>query len=307
MRTPSERPLSRRLAPQMNELATFEAAARLLSFTQAASELNLTQGAVSRAISRLEQRLHTKLFDRVKQRVVLTERGVAFYREIEPALNQLNSASRRAMSTTTGDEMLNLAVLPTFAAHWLVPRLPLFLDIHPHVIVNLETRIHSFPFPDDEFDAAIHHGKPAWRGGTPRFLMKETMLPMCSPAYRERWQIRQPGDLRRVTLIHQRTRRSAWMEWHELARIPSDRAWWGPVYDQFAMAAAASAANLGVALLPRFLVEQQLREGRLDTLFDLPLNLGSAYYIVLPEQGIKPVAHRFADWIEEQVSAAPRI
>jgi LysR family glycine cleavage system transcriptional activator len=302
MQTFRERPLSRRLAPQMNELATFEAAARLLSFTQAAAELNLTQGAVSRTIAKLELRLQTQLFERVKQRIVLTEQGGAFYRDLEPALNQLLSASRRVMMNAAPDETLNLAVLPTFATHWLVPRLPLFQERNPHAVVNLETRIRPFPFPDDRFDAAIHHGKPAWRGGRLHLLMDESMVPMCSPAYRDRWAIHRPADLSRVTLIHQSTRRSAWMEWHELAGIGSDRVWRGPVYDQFGMAAAAAAAHLGVSLLPRFLVQQQIDEGRLETLFDLPVRLGSAYYLVLPDQGAKPVALKLAEWITKQLA-----
>jgi LysR family glycine cleavage system transcriptional activator len=282
-------------------LLAFAAAARHSSFTRAATELNLTQGAVSRAIAELEGRLGARLFERIRQRVTLTDVGRRYFGEVSALLEKLSAATRQVMAAEPGGQILNLAVLPTFATQWLVPHLPDFAAKFPRVTVNLSTRIRPFSFDQEAFDhepfdAAIHHGPAIWPGGVARHLMDESMLPMCSPAYRTAKGLRKPADLRNATLIHQATRAGAWSQWHEQAKLSTERTLRGPTYDQFAMAAAAAAAGMGVALLPHFLVEQQLSEGKLIQLFDSPLRTDSAYYVVLPETGVKRIAGEFADW-----------
>lgn len=285
-----------RFVPRMNELVAFEAAARHANFTSAAVELRLTQGAVSRAIAELEGRLGISLFDRVRQRVTLTEVGRHYFADVRGLLEQLRAATRQAMAVEPGGETLNLAVLPTFATQWLVLHLPDFAARFPRVTVNLSTRIRPFSFDAEPFDAAIHHGRPIWPGAATRHLMDESMLPMSSPAYKTIKGLRRPADLRNATLIHQETRPNAWAQWHEQAGLPTQMAFRGPTYDQFAMVAAAAAAGMGVALLPHFLVEQQLKERKLAQLFDLPLRTESAYYVALPETGARSIANAFADW-----------
>src|SRR5690349_2891080 len=115
--------LRARLLPRMNELLAFATAARHLSFTSAAVELNLTQGAVSRTIAELEARLGVRLFERVRQRVVLTDVGRQYFQEIRALLEQLSNATHQAVAAKPGLDILNLAVLPTFATQWLVHRL----------------------------------------------------------------------------------------------------------------------------------------------------------------------------------------
>ncbi len=290
-----------RQVPRMNELLAFEAAARHLSFTSAAVELSLTQGAVSRSIGELEARLGVRLFERVRQRVLLTDAGRTYFGEVRGLLEQMSAATRRVMAAEPGGEVLNLAVLPTFATQWLVRHLPGFLAKFPHVTVNLATRIRPFSFDEEPFDAAIHHGRALWPGAITRHLMDESMLPMTSPAYRAVKALRKPADLRRATLIHQATRPSAWAQWHEQVGLPSQAVFRGPTYDQFAMVAGAAAAGIGVALLPNFLVEQPLSEGKLELLFDVPLSTASAYYVVLPETGAKRLAREFADWAADSL------
>jgi LysR family glycine cleavage system transcriptional activator len=279
-----------RVVPRMNELVAFATAARHSSFTSAAVELNLTQGAVSRAIAELEGRLGVRLFERVRQRVALTDVGRRYFGEVRGLLEQLSAATRQAMAAEPGGEILNLAVLPTFATEWLVRQLPDFAARFPRVIVNLSTRIRPFSFDEEPFDAAIHHGHPIWPGAITHHLMDESMVPMCSPAYRATQDLRAPPDLCRATLIHQATRPSAWAQWHEQAGLPTTTAFRGPTYDQFAMMAAAAAAGMGVVLLPHFLVEQPLNEGKLVQLFTLPLRTSSAYYVVVPETGSRRIA-----------------
>ena len=287
--------------PRVNELTAFVAAAQHSNFTHAAVELSLTQGAVSRAIGELEARLGVRLFERVRQRVVLTDVGRRYLGEVRTLLDQLGIATHQVMAAPDGGETLQLAVLPTFATHWLVPNLPDFAAKFPQVTVNLSTRVRPFSFAEEPFDAAIHHGRPIWPGAITRHLMNESMLPLCSPAYRSKAALCKPADLRGATLIHQATRPSAWAEWLEHAGVAPATAYRGPTYDQFGMVAAAAAAGVGAALLPRFLVEQQLREQKLVLLFDLPLYTASAYYIVLPEGASRQIATDFADWVADRL------
>lgn len=289
--------------PRINELTAFAAAARHSSFTRAAVELSLTQGAVSRAVAELEGRLGVRLFDRIRQRVVLTDVGRKYCGDVQALLEQLGTATHQVMSAPCGGETLNLAVLPTFATHWLIRQLPDYAARFPRVTVNLSTRIRPFSFVDEPFDAAIHHGRPIWPGAVTRHLMDESMWPMCSPAYRSRAGLVKPADLRGVTLIHQATRPSAWADWLEQAGQASENAFRGPTYDQFGMVAAAAAADVGVALLPKFLVEQQLEERKLILLFDTPLHTASAYYIVLPEGSPRKTVRDFADWAAQRLRA----
>src|SRR6185437_8772344 len=135
-----------RYLPRMNELMAFAAAARHSNFTNAAVELSVTQGAVSRAIAELEAHLGVRLFDRIRQRVVLTDSGRQYFGEVRALLEQLGAATRQVMAAPPGAEILNLAVLPTFATHWLVHHLPEFVAKFPRVTVNLSTRIRPFSF-----------------------------------------------------------------------------------------------------------------------------------------------------------------
>jgi len=293
----------RRQMPRMHELVAFEAAARHCSFTGAAAELNLTQGAISRAVAALEQRLRAQLFTRARQRVVLTPVGRDYRDQVRALLRHLNAATRQAMSAGTMEQTLHVATLPTFGIHWLAPRLPLFHARRPDVTVNLASRTRPFSFETDRFDVAIHHGEPTWPGGVLERLADETMIPMCSPDYRRSRGIIEPADLDHATLIHLRTRQDAWAEWHATAGLAGAGAYRGPVYDQFGMAVSSAAAGLGVALLPRLFAAEQIAEGKLITLFDIEVRTGSAYYVVLPEAVDKPAARDFADWLTELLPA----
>jgi LysR family glycine cleavage system transcriptional activator len=287
----------RRILPKINELVAFEAAARHLNFTRAAVELNLTQGAVSRSIGELEQRLGVRLFERVRKRVVMTDAGRAYADDIRRLLEEVRCATLRMMATEPGGQVFNLAVLPTFATQWLIRHLHDFHSKFPGVTVNVTTRIRPFSFEEEPLDAAIHHGRATWPGAITRHLMDESLFPMSSREYRAAMGLRTPRDLRKATLIHQSTRLDAWARWHAQAGLSAQATFRGPTYDQFSMTAAAAAAGLGVALLPQFLVERQVAESGLEVLFDLPLRSASAYYLAVPETGAKVVAHEFGGWL----------
>ncbi|MBE9606127.1 LysR family transcriptional regulator [Acetobacteraceae bacterium H6797] len=289
--------LRRGLLPPLGELTAFEAAARHASFTRAAEELSLTQGAISRLIKALEARLAIMLFERVRQRVVLTEAGRAYLADIEPLLGALGDATQRAMSAGGGEAVLNLATLPTFGAQWLIPRLPGFLAAHPGVVVNLSTRVLPVDFAREGFDAAIHVGQPSWPGVRALHLMDEEVIPVASPGYREAMGLRGPADLARAVLLHQATRPMAWVDWFAAQGVEA-AGYRGPRFEQFGLVAEAAAVGMGVGLLPRFLIEEKLAAGRLVVLSERGVKTGGAYWFVTPEGKTASRALRdFSAWI----------
>src|SRR3569832_1367152 len=153
--------MQRRLLPNTAALAAFEAVARLGSFTAAARELDLTQGAISRQISLLEEQFGRRLFERDSRNVRLSAAGEIYAEAVRAALGQLRDAALGLMSNRHSG-VLNVAILPTFGTRWLMPLIPDFVARHPDITINFATRIGCFVFVCVWLDAAIHHGMPDW-------------------------------------------------------------------------------------------------------------------------------------------------
>ncbi len=290
--------------PPIGSLVAFECAARHESFSRAAEELHLTQGAISRQIRALEDLVGVALFDRVRQRVVLSEAGRAYLADVRTTLGDLGEATHRVMGFAGVRGVLDLAVLPTFGARWLVPRLPRFLAGHPEVTINLAARIEPFDFAGEAFDAAIHVGQPVWAGGVLEHLMDEEVVPVADPGFAERFALAAPRDLEAAPLLHQSTRPTAWADWFGAVGHTTEAAWRGPRFDQFSMVSEAAASGLGAALVPRFLVEEELASGRLVELFPMPLSTRSAYFLVRPEsKGRSALLQAFGDWLVAEAKA----
>ena len=298
--------LPRRFLPPMSALAALESAARLQSFTAAAAELNLTQSAVSRQIRALEEQLGAELFVRERQTVRLSAAGAAYAQEVRRALQQIAAATLALRANPQGGT-LNLAILPTFGTRWLAPRLPRFLAAHPGVTINLTTRLAPFDFAADPLDAAIHFGPPEWPGARLDFLMNERVAPACSPALRERLGLRTPADLLGAPLMHLVSRPDAWAHWLRAAGVPVAEVAEVPgmLLDQFAVAAQAAIAGLGVALLPTFLIETELAQGDLVLAVNQPLASADDYHLAWPlarEQ--YPPLLAFRRWLQQEVGVA---
>ena len=292
-------PLSRRFLPPMSLLCAFEASARHQSFTAAAAELHLTQSAVSRQIRALEERLGTELFVRERQTVRLSPAGQAYALEIRSALTRIAHATLGLRTNPQGG-CLNLAILPTFGTRWLAPRLPHFFSAHPGITINLTTRLSQFDFQLEAVDAGIHFGLPHWPGAELEFLMSETVVPACSPALCAQHQFAQPQDLLRAPLLHLASRPDAWQRWFEYQGCVGGEAS-GMLLDQFATAAQAATAGVGVALLPKFLIARELANGDLvQALPQLPeMESAERYYLAWPtSRSGHPPLQVFRQWLK---------
>ncbi|WP_298169039.1 LysR substrate-binding domain-containing protein [Novosphingobium sp.] len=293
--------IPRRFLPSMSLLSAFEAAARHESFTLAAVELDLTQGAVSRQIRALEDTLGAQLFHRDRQKVRLTDAGEIFAVEIRGALKRISTATLGFRANPQGGS-LNLAVLPTFGIRWLAPRLPAFHAANPGITINLQTRLDPFDFNLGNIDAAIHFGTDQWPEAKTAFLMRETVIPACSPNFLKSAGIAEPGDLVRAPLLHLSSRPDAWERWFESNQIAIDQIH-GMLLDQFALAAQAASSGLGVALLPKFLIRQELKAGDLVPAVDRPLMSTGSYFLAWPSRrDTHPPLRAFREWIISEAS-----
>jgi LysR family transcriptional regulator, glycine cleavage system transcriptional activator len=283
--------------PSIGELTSFVTAAQHGSFTRAADELNLTQGAVSRQIRLLESQLGVKLFERIRQRVVLTDAGKLYLPHVQEALTDLEAATRKVVSFSEST-VFNLAVLPTFATRWLIPKLPDFQSRHPDVTIHLTTRQRPVDFSLELFDAAISYGSPNWPGTITHHLMDVAVVPVCSPQLHKSRRIKSPADIVPYPLLHQMSRPTRWAEWMTEAGVKLTGSLSGPTYEQFSMIAQAAVAGMGVALLPLFLIEDELADGRLEVVSDQSLATKTSYYLVVPESRVSSSAVKaFSDWL----------
>jgi DNA-binding transcriptional LysR family regulator len=297
-------PISRRFIPSTGVLCAFEASARLQSFTAAAAELHLTQSAVSRQIRALEEMLGSELFVRERQTIQLTTAGQAYAQEIRGALDRISQATLGFRANPRGGT-LQLAVLPTFGTRWLAPRLADFFAAHPGVTVNLTTRLEPFDFRSEGLDAAVHFGAPVWPGAELEPLMSETVVPACSPTFKRAHKLSRPADVLAAPLLHVSTRPGAWRDWFHAKRVEIDDVP-GMFVDQFAMAAQAATAGLGVALLPRFLMEPEFSGGQLVPAIPRgEVESASRYYLVWPaSRASYPPLQAFAAWLRQEVAKA---
>jgi LysR family glycine cleavage system transcriptional activator len=231
----------------------------------------------------------------------LTLAGDAYAREIREALRRISSASLNLRANPHGGT-LNLAILPTFGTRWLAPRLGRFLTANPGVTINLVTRLSPFDFRLDSIDAAIHFGHPHWPGAELTFLMSERTVPACSPEFRSRHAISTAQDLLDVPLLHLTTRPDAWERWFADNGVNFQTVH-GMLFDQFATAAQAAMAGLGVALLPTFLIYDELKRGDLIAAVDREMESSERYYLAYPtERADYAPLEAFRRWIVREAA-----
>ncbi|WP_323782490.1 LysR family transcriptional regulator [Thalassovita sp.] len=291
--------VQRRLLPSIASLRALEALDRLGSATAAAEELNQTQSAVSRQLQALEAQLGTSLIVRERKTMRLTPAAEEYTATIRGALQTIAQASLKVQVNPRGGS-LNLAILPTFGMRWLVPRLPDFAARHPDVTINMATRLKPFDFAQEAFDAAIHFGTAEWPGTAHLKLKPENMLPVCAPQVLNNVTVAHPRDLMDLPLLHIETRPTAWSQWFDSYGVSAANIS-GTTFDQFSTILQAAIHGLGVALLPDYLVQQDLKDGRLVVAYGGATRPLGAYFLVWPlERAEDRSLGLFRSWLETQ-------
>jgi DNA-binding transcriptional LysR family regulator len=286
----------------MSALMAFDAAARHASITRAADELALTESAVSRQISQLEDQLGVQLFHRVKKRLSLTRAGEAYARDVADVLERLERDTFEVMANEGEGGSLEIAVLPTVGTLWLIPRMTDLYERHPKLTVNLSARSSRFLFSETSFDGALCFGAATWPGAQSDFLFDEELVVVAG---RQLVQQHAPSawDTETVLshrLLHLVTRSDAWPAWAAATGASGSNLLKGTRFELQSMLIEAACANQGVALLPRFLIEAPLQRGDLRIVSDVSVRSEGSYYFSFPEEKAgEPQLELFRTWMQE--------
>jgi LysR family glycine cleavage system transcriptional activator len=285
--------------PSLNGLRAFEAAARHLSFTQAASELNVTQTAISHQIRRLEEELGIRLFVRKNRALSLTPEAREYLPGIRAAFNDLRLATDRLLRKDD-DNVLTISTLASLAAKWLLPRLSAFQEAHPDIDVRITTSTGLIDFRGGDVDAAIRYGRGHWPGLRAEWLMADEMFPVCSPALLTgKRPLRCPEDLRDHVLLHNTNNGDDWRLWLTAAGLPSDISKQpGITFDLILMTVQAAIDGMGVAMGRTTYVKDDIAKTRLVVPFKIALPADAGFYLVSPEGAPdSPKLRAFRQWL----------
>jgi LysR family glycine cleavage system transcriptional activator len=296
-----------RRLPALNALKAFEAAARHESFTKAARELNVTQGAVSHQVKALESELGLRLFERARQRLIITEAGRAYLEVVRDAFDRLASGTERLLQRRKSG-ILTVTTSPNFAAKWLVHRLSGFARANPEIDLRVGAAKAHVDFAGQDVDVAIRHGDGRWPGLHVTRLCAEELFPVCSPALiKGRGALRSPADLARQTLLHFEGPQD-WTRWLEAAGISGIDVSRGPVFSERSMALDAAIGGQGVALARSALCAWDLLASRLVRPFAFGLKVPYAYWIVCPKSNAElPKIAAFRAWLLAEAAEDARL
>jgi LysR family glycine cleavage system transcriptional activator len=292
--------MPRRLPP-LNALKAFEAAARHESFTRAADELCVTQGAVSHQVKALEAELGLKLFNRERQRLVITEAGRSYLATVRDALDRIADGTERLLRRqNTG--VVTVSTSPNFAAKWLVHRLSRFAQVHPAIDLRVSATLHHVDFAREDIDLAVRHGDGNEAGLHVARLCAEELFPVCSPKLLNGRKNLKAGDLQTTVLLHVNDRQD-WSRWLDAAGITGIDVSRGPVLNQASMAIDAAVDGQGIALARTALAAWDLIGGRLVRPFQFALPVPYAYWIVCPKATAKlPKIVAFIEWLQAEAA-----
>jgi LysR family glycine cleavage system transcriptional activator len=292
--------MPRRLPP-LNALKAFEAAARSESFTRAAEELCVTQGAVSHQVKALEETLGLKLFSRERQRLVITEAGRDYLAVVRDALDRIALGTERLVQRQSSG-VLTVSTSPDFAAKWLVHRLGRFAEAHPEIDLRVSAAMHHVDFAREEVDLAVRHGDGDWPGLDVVRLCSEQLFPVCSPKLVSgRNRIRKASDLLKFPLLHLEDQKT-WTRWFDAAGV-ADPIIRGPVLNRASMLIDAAVDGQGIALARTALAASDLINGRLVRPIDVSLRMQKMYWIVCPKAtAALPKITIFRDWLLAQAA-----
>jgi LysR family transcriptional regulator, glycine cleavage system transcriptional activator len=292
--------------PSLNGLRAFEAAARHLSFTNAASELNVTQTAISHQIRRLEEELGIRLFVRQNRALALTPEARDYLPGVRAAFNDLRQATDRVLRRDN-DHVLTVSTLASLAAKWLLPRLSAFQEAHPGIDVRITTSTALVDFRTGDVDAAIRYGRGQWPGLRADWLTADQLFPVCSPALLTGDKpLRCPQDLANQTLLHSSGGYDDdWRLWLTAAGLPADISKQpGLTFDLILMTVQAAIDGFGVAMGRTSYVEADIAKGRLVVPFKITLPADAGFYLVSPEaKADSPKLRAFRQWLVASVQS----
>ena len=293
----------RRSLPPLNALRSFDAAARHQSFTRAADELCVTQGAVSHQVKALETELGLQLFKRERNGLLITDAGRDYLAVVRDIFDRLELATDRLLQRQRSGT-ITVTTSPDFAAKWLVGRLGRFAEAYPDIELKLAALMHRVDFAREDMDLAIRHGDGQWPELDAVNLSAEELFPVCSPSLMtSRGGLHKPEDVLKFPLLHLDDRRD-WSRWLEAAGHSGEGLLHGPILNHASMLIDAAIDAQGIALARTMLAANDLITGRLVRPFQAAIPLRNTYWIVCPKATRSlPKIVAFRDWLLEEVTA----
>ena len=294
----------RRLNPPLHLLRTFSTVVRFGGVSRAAADLQLTQGAVSKQVQELERWLEVPLFTRHGKRLQLTAAGAQYEGVIRPLLDQIEAATLGLISESVDGGALNISAMPTFSAKWLIPRLPDFRHRHPGVNINFVRYVRGFDYRDSSIDCSFLFGDGKWPGAE-AFYVEGRELVLAAPLAAQ-GAIRAAEDVRGFALLRHITAPDHWPRWQEIHQVPRLQTLSGPQFDNYHALIQAVIAGMGIALIPRCLIDDELANGLLIApLLGQP---GGGYtsdygywFVCKQERSHNPPLALFRDWLVSQI------
>jgi LysR family transcriptional regulator, glycine cleavage system transcriptional activator len=293
----------RRLYPSVHLLRAFVMTARFASISRAAEALHLTQSAVSKQIQELEATVGVHLFERVRKRLSLTPAGQRYEAAIRPLLAQLEAATLDLITSGDGGGALHISTLPTFGAKWLIPRLPSFQAAHPQIALNFVPFAQGYTFARPDLDCSILFGDGNWPGAVADYLTGREVILIAPPALKSKPLLKKPQDIAKFTLLQHVSVPQAWSHWCEAHNVHNVNPLAGPQIDQFHSTIRAVMAGMGLGLVPRCLVQDDVNAGLVSTPLDDGYVDDSGYYLVYPEgkSHLAPLLS-FKQWVMGEVA-----
>ena len=298
--------------PPLAPLKAFEAAGRHLSFTRAAEELHVTQGAVSQQVKQLEEHLGVALFRRLPRGLELTTEGRVFNDVVGAALRQIGDTAQ-SLKSARGDGPVTVSVLPSFAVKWLIPRLARFRRLHPDVPVRVDADHRVADLRSDEVDLAVRFTNKDWPGFHVVELFRDRVFPVCSPdLVRDGRAPKRLEELRDAVLLYDTVSYGDnsgcdWEYWAEAVGLDGIDTSSGSGFTQADMVLQAAILGDGVALTRSSLAELDLASGRLVKPLDISIPCPWTHYVVCVEETLTRANVRvFYDWLlAEGAAVAP--
>lgn len=293
----------RRLNPPLQLLRTFSTVVRYGGISRAAADLELTQSAVTKQIQELERWLEVSLFTRRAKRLTLTPAGARYERTVRPLLDQIEAATLDLVGGSVDGGVLTVSAMPTFSAKWLIPRLPDFGYRNPGIQINFVRYVRGFDYLDASIDCSFLYGDGRWPGADCLYIDGREVLLVSTPETAA--TIRRAEDVRNHPLLRHITAPEDWPRWQETNQVPGLRTLSGPQFDNYQAMIQAVIAGMGIALIPRCLIDDELTDQRLTApLRDQPgggYTSSQGYWFCHRQSGGNPLLAQFRDWLMSQM------
>ncbi|MBJ8418545.1 LysR substrate-binding domain-containing protein [Acinetobacter courvalinii] len=281
--------------PSLHLIQAFDSVVRNHSFTKAAEELNVTRSTISHRVQALEDFLKIKLFERTTRKIILSTSGAAYYLSVKQALIALDHLGS-PHSSAQSKKKITISSPPTFANHYLLPQIRLFLEQYPHVEIAIDITKSQLNYEISNVDFDIRYGTGVYPRMLSRQITRDQIFPVCSPSYAYNHNIKTIASLKSCTLL--RSYLEPWEPWFKHAGLDCPEPNNGHRFEDLSLLYNAAANSLGVALGRESLVKKQIQEGTLIQLFDLAATPKFQYYAIInPQKELSQEANQFLDWI----------